>query len=188
MSPRTDIEMKGFAIRGLFKFAKHDVSGGIPSLLERLDPADRELFEEPILTTSWYPYRAFTVLLDGLVEARGGSPERMFEVGEFSGTQDAGTIFRIVLTLASVERVIGACPRFWKRYCSVGDFDLEFVEPGRVEVALNGFPEIHPGHCHLAAGWMKGLGESAGARQAVVEQTRCVHRGAERCEFVATWS
>lgn len=187
MADVTGIAMKGFAFRGLFRFAKKTLPGGIPALLESLEPADRQLFDETILTTSWYPYHAFTVLLDGLIEAKGGAPEEMFAVGEFSGTQDAGTIFRIVMTLASVERVVGACPRFWKRYCSAGDFDPTLVEPGRANVALNGFPEIHPGHCHLAAGWMKGIGETAGAKSVAVKQTHCVHRGDSRCEFAATW-
>lgn len=153
-----------------------------------LAAADAAYYDDPILTTSWYPYRAFTALLEAIVRAKGGRNEELFEVGVFSGSQDADTIFRIVMSLASVERVISACPRFWKRYSSAGDFEIQLVEKGRVEVALTGFPDIHPGHCHLAAGWMKGLGETAGAKNASVQQTRCVHHGDPRCEFVATWS
>lgn len=181
-------EIKGFAIRGLLRYAKETIPGGIPALLDTLAPADRNLFSDSIFTTSWYPYRTFTALLDALIEAKGGAPETMFEVGEFSGSQDAGTIFRIVLTLSSVKRVIAACPRFWKRYSTAGDFEILEIEDGRVGVALVGFPEIHPGHCHLAGGWMKGLGERAGAKNAAVEQVRCVHRGHSRCEYLATWS
>jgi predicted hydrocarbon binding protein len=184
----SDIEIKGFAIRGLLRYAKQTLPGGIPSLLDSLEPTDKELFSDSVLSTSWYSYRTFTALIDGLIRAKGGSPTKMFEVGEFSGTQDAGTIFRIVMTLSSVKRVIGACPRFWKRYSTAGDFELLSIEDGKVDVALVGFPEIHLGHCELAAGWMKGLGESAGAKNAAVKQTRCVHRGDQRCEFVATWS
>lgn len=184
----SNVEIKGFAIRGLLRYAKQTLPGGIPALLGSLQPADRALFDDSILTTSWYPYRTLTALLDALIEALDGSPARMTEVGEFSGRQDAGTIFRIVMTLSSVKRVIGACPRFWKRYSTAGDFEILEIEDGRVHVALVGFPEIHPGHCALAGGWMKGLGESAGAKNADVRQIRCVHRGDPRCEYVATWS
>lgn len=182
-----EVEIKGFAIRGLLKYAKERTPGGIPALLGSLDPYDRDLFAQSILTTSWYPYRTLTALIEALMSAGGSSAEGMHEVGEYSGKQDAGTIFRIVMTLSSVKRVIGACPRFWKRYCSAGDFEILQIEDGRVEVALVGFPNIHQGHCNMAAGWMKGLGETAGAKNAVVRQTRCIHRGAPRCEYVATW-
>ena len=165
-------------------------------MLDTLAPSDRALFESRILTSSWYPYRTFTSLLEAIDretptangEGNHRGPSRMFRVGEFSGSQDAGTIFKIVMTLSSVERVISACPRFWKRYCTEGAFEVLEVEKDRLRVALVDFPDIDPRHCELSAGWMKGLGEAAGARNAALEKTHCVHRGDARCEYVGTWS
>ena len=184
-----DIQIKGFAIRGVLRYVKQTgLAGGIAPLIQTLGPGDQALFQDSILSTVWYPYRTFTALLRAISRELEDSPAKMFEVGEFSGRQDAGTIFRIVMSLSSVERVVAACPRFWKRYCTGGDFEILTVEKGHVHVALNDFETIDPNHCQLAGGWMLGLGETAGARNAVVEQIQCVHRGDPRCEYEGHWS
>lgn len=185
----SDPKIKGFAIRGVLRYVKNTgLAGGISSIIEGLEPAERELYADPILASVWYRYRAFTALLDSVNRELGDSGPNMYAVGEASGQQDAGTIFRIILSLSSVERVIGACPRFWKRYCTAGEFEILSVEKGHVHVALNDFASIDPNHCQLAAGWMKGIGVSAGAREAVMEQVKCVHRGDSRCEYEGSWS
>lgn len=183
------IRIKGFAVRGLFKFIKKSgYAGGIEGLLATLDDEDRTLFDQKILSSSWYPYETFTVLLEAIDRELGeGDGSYLERVGEFSGSQDAGTIFKVVLTLASIERVISVTPPFWKRYCDHGWFEPLEVKNGRLEIRLREFPQIHPGHCRLIGGWIQGLGISAGARNARVEQTACVHRGDPHCFFSATW-
>lgn len=184
------IQIKGFAVRGLLKYVKrHAREGGIGALLADLPAADAALFDQRVLSSAWYPYATFTVLLEAIDRKLGtGDLSYLARVGESSGREDAGTIFKVVLTLASIERVIAIAPPFWKRYCNRGWFEPMSVSPGHLEIRLHRFPDIHPGHCRLIAGWIKGLGLTAGASEARVEEVACVHRGDSFCEFNATWS
>lgn len=184
------VQIKGFAVRGLLKYVKrHAREGGIRAFLADLREEDAALFDQRVLSSSWYPYATFTVLLEAIDRKLGtGDLSYLERVGESSGREDAGTIFKVVLTLASIERVIAIAPPFWKRYCNRGWFEPVSVSPGHLEIRLHGFPDIHPGHCRLIAGWIKGLGLTAGAREARVEEVACVHRGDSCCEFNAAWS
>jgi predicted hydrocarbon binding protein len=185
-SPR----VKGFAIRGLLKYVKHSGwSGGIPRILATLSAEERSCFSERILSSSWYPYVAFTSLLQAIDREIGDDDlSSLCQVGESSGRHDAGAIFKIVRSLSSIERVIAGANLYWRRYCDRGRFEVVEVSSGRVQLRLHDFPDIHPGHCELITGWIKGLGLSAGARDAETRQHKCVHRGDPYCEFHATWS
>jgi predicted hydrocarbon binding protein len=183
------IQIKGFAVRGLLKYVKESGHpGGIPALLAGLDPAAMRHFENKILSSNWYPYEAFVGLLHA-IDAELGQGDRavMPSIGEFSGRQDAGSIFRFVAALSSIESIVQRADFLWQRYCTRGRFEVVELEPGRLRLALDEFPEIDRAHCALIAGWIRGLGEAVGAHQANFEQTSCVHRGDGRCEFAGTW-
>lgn len=182
--------IKGFAIRGLLKYVKESGHpGGIPALLERLEPAAAAHYETKILSSRWYEYAAFTGLLHALEAGlAGGDQARLEAVGEFSGRQDAGSIFRFVAALSSIEAIAQRAPFLWQRYCTSGRFEVLECADKRLHLALEEFAEIDSAHCALIAGWIRGLGEAAGARQPDFRQVRCVHAGDPRCEFAGSWS
>ncbi len=182
--------IKGFAIRGLLKYVKQsEYPGGIPALLERLPEPAAGHYRTKILSSRWYPYEAFLGLLHTIDrELGGGELELVARVGVFSGRQDAGSIFRFVAALSSVEAVVRRADAFWQRYCDRGRFEVVELEPGRLRLALEEFPDIDGAHCALIPGWIEGLGQAVGARRPAVEQVRCVHRGDPRCEFSGTWA
>ncbi|MFQ5349980.1 MAG: hypothetical protein ACE5EG_06025 [Thermoanaerobaculia bacterium] len=188
MSDET-IQVKGFAVRGLLKYIKESGHpGGIPAVLARLDPALGAHFATRILSSRWYPYEMFLGLLHTIDDEIGdGDLSLMPTLGESSGRQDAGTIFRFVAALSSVESIVRRADFLWQRYCDRGRFEVLELEPGRLHLALEEFPEIDQAHCGLITGWIAGLGKAVGARWPEVEQVRCVHRGDPRCEFGATW-
>ena len=188
MADRTT-QIKGFAIRGLLKYVKESGNpGGIPALMRRLDPTVEEHYQAKILSSKWYPYEAFLGLLH-IIDSEIGQGDRamMPTLGEFSGRQDAGTIFRFVAALSSIETIVARADTLWQRYCDSGRFEVVELAPGQLSMALEGFPHIDPAHCALIAGWIRGLGRAAGAVRPDIEQVRCVHRGDARCEFAGTW-
>ena len=186
----TEARVKGFALRGLLKYVKNSgYPGGVQRLLATMPEHERSHFSEQILSSAWCPYSAFTSLLEAIDREIGqGDYRHLHRVGEFSGHEDAGTIFKVVLSLASIERVIRRADMFWHRYCDRGSFEIVEASRGHLVLRLQGFPEIHRGHCELIAGWIKGLGLCAGATEAEATQTRCVCHGDPYCEFTAHWS
>ena len=187
--PSVETSIKGFAIRGLLKYVKESrYPGGIPALLERLEPAARAHFRTKILSSNWYPYEAFLALLGAIDRELGdGDQALMPAIGEFSGRQDAGSIFRFVAALSSIEAIIRRADFLWQRYCDQGRFEVVDLEPGRLHLALADFPHIEHAHCSLIAGWIRGIGLAVGAERPRIEQVRCVHRGDPRCEFAGVW-
>jgi predicted hydrocarbon binding protein len=185
----TTTQIKGFAIRGLLKYVKQSGHpGGIPALLERLESAAAAHYGTKILSSNWYPYEAFQGLLHAIDAELGESDLALMPIiGEFSGRQDAGSIFRFVAALSSIEAIVRRADFLWQRYCGDGRFEVVELESGRLVLALEEFPHIDRAHCALIAGWIRGLGLAVGARRPSIEQVRCVHRGDDRCEFAGTW-
>ncbi len=184
------IQIKGFAIRGLLRYVKEsDHPGGIPALLDRLPPEAARHFRTKILSSRWYPYEAFLGPLHAIdAELGDGDLALMPAIGEFSGRQDAGSIFRFVAALSSIEAIVGRAAFLWQRYCDRGRFEIAELERGRLHLALAEFPEIDRAHCALIPGWIQGLGRAVGARDPAIEQVRCIHRGDPRCEFAGSWA
>ena len=187
--PSVTTRIKGFAVRGLLKYVKESGHpGGIPALLETLELADAAHFRTKILSSNWYPYEAFLALLHAIDrELGGGDLALMPAIGEFSGRQDAGSIFRFVAAMSSVEAIVRRSDFLWQRYCDNGRFEVAELEPSRLRLALADFPHIDLAHCSLISGWIRGIGLAVGARRPRIEQVRCVHRGDERCEFAGGW-
>jgi predicted hydrocarbon binding protein len=187
--PSAATRIKGFAIRGLLKYVKESGHpGGIPAVLAKLEPDAATHFGTKILSSNWYPYEAFLALLHAVDRELGeGDQALMPAIGEFSGRQDAGSIFRFVAAMSSVEAIVRRSDFLWQRYCDNGRFDVPELERGRLRLALTDFPHIDLAHCSLIAGWICGIGLAVGARRPQIEQVCCVHRGDERCEFAGTW-
>ncbi len=183
-------QIKGFAIRGILKYVKSKgVAGGIPTVLAKL-PADvAPSFKAPISSSSWYPYRAFSQLLRAVDSTIGkGDLALMPEIGRRSAQEDAGTIFKIITTIASVETIIGRSPIFWQRYSDTGLMVTLENTAGKFRSALKDFPEIDEAHCAVILGWIQGMGAASGAKTLTVKQARCVRRRDPWCEFEGTWS
>lgn len=178
--------VKGTAIRGLFRFAKDRVEGGIPETLSRLDDDDRVRFESRILASSWYPYELYGALLEALCPD--GDESFLIDLGRDLASQDAGATFKIVALFASVETMLQRSSLFWERHCDTGEFETVDVELGKGTGVLRDFPEVHPYHCRLLTGWIEGMGMAAGASEAEVTKTRCVHRGDPECRYEGRWS
>lgn len=186
----TEPQIKGFALRGLFKYVKEsEYPGGIPGLLAKLPIGAKPYFEEKILSSVWYPYAAFAVLAQ-LIEKEIGNDKgsALEEIGRSSGRRDLGSIFRFVTAILTIERVVHRAPAFWKRYCDTGELEVIDVKPGDFTVRLIGFPEIDPAHCQMIKGWIHGLGDGTGAKNVEVEMVSCIHRGDSSCEYRGRWS
>lgn len=182
-------QIKGFAIRGLLKYVKESTyPGGIPAILRTLDESDRAYFGDAILSSLWYPYGAFSSLARAIDrEIAKGDVSILEDVGRASGKLDLGGIFRFITAILTIERIVSRAPALWRRYCDTGELTLVDAGPGHYTVRLTGFPEIDEAHCHMISGWMRGLGDGTGARDAEIGKTACIHHGDPYCEYRGTW-
>jgi predicted hydrocarbon binding protein len=183
------ISMKGFALRGLLKSAKEN-GWDIKDLLSALPPGPRAAFDKAIVVSQWYPYEAFVGLVEALERRQGRGPRFKLsrDLGKQGARRDLGSTFRIITAMASIEFLLKRGQVFWAQYCDRGRMTLDSESRTGFAARLDDFPEIAPAHCALIEGWLEGMGEALGAEGMACRQTRCVHRGDDRCEFTAAWT
>ena len=180
-------QVKGVAIRGLLRSTK-DRGWSLPDVLAGLPEAVRPTFRSSIVASMWYPYPALTGLVETLerLHGRGGfSLTRSFGVS--AAQRDLGTTFKIITAIASLEFFLKRAQVFWAQYCDGGQLLLEGYTKNSFVLRLEGFPDVHPGHCALIEGWLEGIGLAVGAEGNTCHETSCVHKGGSRCEFTSTW-
>lgn len=164
------------------------------SVAAGVDSAWSEVFEHKIRPATWYPYGAYQSLLveiESNIAAR-GDYDTMHDVGLWTAERDLGGILRIVAAFLSPESVVkrgfGSWGQtYWSRFCDAGSVRLAHLGDGSARIALDGFPEIAPQHCHLMEGWWQTLTRSAGGLAPRVDQSLCVHRGDPCCEWRGHW-
>jgi hypothetical protein len=181
-------QVKGLAVRGLLKSVKES-GWSIPAVIAAMPEAQRAVFARPIVVSAWYPYDAFASLLSTVDQMHGqGDLALCRDLGRTGAVRDLGTTFRIISIMTSVEFVVKRGQVFWSKYCDTGTMVLEKHREGGFKGRLEGFPGVAHGHCRMIEGWLEGMGTALGAKDMATQQTRCVHQGADCCEFEARWS
>lgn len=181
-------ELKGSVLRGVFRDAKEIVPGGTERLKQALPQHIREAhFSSNIIHGSWYPYEAFSALLDAYAELPGNSRLEAFRrLGERMAERDFTTLLKVYAMVVSPRRLADVPRKVWEQRfrgagsatCVVGERDFRFT--------ISDFPSIHPMHCAI----MVGYGEFAGRRNTKTFTSlhdQCVHSGSRVCSFLSQW-
>ena len=183
-------KIKGTAIRGALKYVKESgYPGGIAAIIAELPEESSTHFKRQILSGIWYPYEAYSSLLE-VIDKRIGHDDLslMPEVGRFAALQDSGSIFKIITTFFTVEKLLERVSFFWGRYCDEGVFETRDVETGRGTGVIRDLEGISKHHCHLIQGWVEAMAIQAGATEASCRKVKCVHRGDPWCEYQGEWT
>ncbi len=148
----------------------------------------RKLLENQVMPFFWYD---FGLLLDvdlAIIDlTMSGSSERMFGFGLVLGAHDVGTVYRVFLSIASPAFVLKKVAALGSLYFKESTLSFTPAErqAGRVELVGRCMPRYM---CHFGiSGWLTAVLEAANARNVAVEHTRCVHSGAERCQWQCRW-
>ena len=190
----SECRVKGVTILGLIKLVKKRATDAdMQRVLDRLDAADREVFDERILVSTWYPYRIFHNLLASIDEILGqGDGALAHEIGRVSAEMDLTTVYRSILSFLSPGFVTKRALAAWKNYYSPGQWEVvEEEKDGDTRLLrcrLAGFSTLSRVHCLNIVGWCEKFIELLGGKDIVVKESACIHSGAEHCEFLLTWS
>ncbi|NOZ85522.1 MAG: hypothetical protein GXP49_04540 [Deltaproteobacteria bacterium] len=191
-----DFKVKGITILGLVKLVKKKASSEeMASVIDNLDPADREVLQDRILVSSWYPYRVFNNLLESIDKVLGnGDGKLAYEIGRMSAERDLTTVYRSILSFLSTGFVTKKAFAAWKNYYSSGE--LELIQDARDEqdrgrrvmkVRMKEFRTLSTFHCMNIVGWCEKFVELLGVSDVSVEETSCIHKGGDHCEFLLSW-
>jgi hypothetical protein len=182
------IGIKGTTIRGVLRSIK-DNDWPVPPLLASLPPTAREHYATQIVPSTWYPYPAFTALLEAIDRSYGKpGADVVEEIGRSVAVRDLGTTFRLLLNLAKIEFVGQRAHVMWARHCNRGECRMPSFSSTGCLGEIRDFPEVHPIHCRYMVGWIQGLATGIGAENARTTHTRCSKRGDPICEYTTRWT
>jgi len=188
-----EAQANGRAFLGLIRYVKqsHGAQGDLvlSLIVKNASPLVQQVFSERIRIQSWHPYQAFGDLLRAMDRKLGhGDPEFFQKVGALSGKLDINSILKVYLSMANPERLINSCGKVWESYYrNAGQMVAISTAPDNSVVRILDFPEMHPLHCSLMAGWMMATMQSLGLKLHGGEEVKCMHLGDPYHEFRGKW-
>jgi len=185
--------VKGVTILGLIKLIKKRASNeDMDEVIARLPDGDRQVFDERILVSTWYPYSTFHSLLVSIDEVLGkGDGSLAREIGRISAEMDLTTVYRSILSFLSPGFVTKRALAAWKNYYDPGHWEVLAEEKTGdrrlLKCRLADFRTLSKVHCLNIAGWCEKFMDLLGCTEISVREVSCVHDGADSCEFEIAW-
>jgi len=107
-------------------------------------PADRRREYDELLAVSWCRCTTITMVIEAVAAEVGRQPlELDAEVVRVGVQKTFGTLWRLLLRMASDGQIVTRAPVLYGKTYDKGAFSARMVEPGHAECVLTGFPEIH---------------------------------------------
>jgi predicted hydrocarbon binding protein len=182
-------KIKGFAIRGLFRYLKENAPGRTAEIVKTLPPESAAVLERPVIASSMYPYRVFADLLRSIDRHLGRGDLKLCQtVGDYAAQQDISGMFKVMLSVFSPKTTLERSNLFWSKYCDTGKLSVVKADPKDALMRMEDFPDIDEAHCYLMSGWIRRFATMTGGKNVVVKHDRCVHHGAPQCEWHGEWS
>jgi len=186
-----EANVTGAAFLGLIRHVKDSAGAEVlADIVASAGPSTGNVFASPIRIRAWYPYSAYTAFLTS-IDAKLGQSDLAYcrSLGEFAGTRDLGTIFKIYVAISSPERLIRSCTKVWSSYHkNAGEMRALAWAPEETILRIDGFPAMHKGHCLLMEGWMLRTMDTIGCRVLPgARETTCMSNGGAFHEFRCQW-
>jgi uncharacterized protein (TIGR02265 family) len=182
-------QVKGIVVVATLRFLGERFGDeALRSLLAELEPADRAVLEEP-LVSAWYPLPAVLRLMRVAHRRFGAQMPRIYrEMGRASADYGFNTVYRVFFKLGSPQFIISRGSRVFSTYFRRGRLDVTEAGPGFSNAEMRDLEDAGPEYCERILGWITRTLELSGAKQSQVGHIRCVHRGDPVCRFEGTWT
>jgi hypothetical protein len=139
---RAPFNAKGLVYLGARDFYAERVPGGWEAVVAKLGPDVAQFFEQQFLTGGWYdvmPILTISRAAAGLAETPWPRLARQNAV--WLAERDLRGIYRLVVSIASVERIVERLPELSLRYFDFGDAAGKMVDEKTFEADRYGIPE-----------------------------------------------
>ena len=109
------------------------------------------------------------------------------EMGKFAGK------FSIVIRLfmghlVSLEKITKEAPKMWRKYFTLGDFNIvEFNKEEKYVILRIENYRLHPIHCQTLRGYLSSILQIVVKKPVTGEETKCIFKGDEYHEYLLKW-
>lgn len=184
-----DPQLKGSAYLSTLTFIEtHFGAPAKDRVLARLSDEDRAILGHMVLPIQWYPLAPFPRLLRAMDEEVGrGDLSLVTERGTWAAVQDMRTVHKVLLKLLTPAWVVDKAMKLWPNFHTSGHWESKRVGDKGARAELKQLGIVDEAICASLKGWMLGLLQLAGARQASVEHVECRGRGDGNCVYQLSW-
>jgi hypothetical protein len=139
---RAPFNAKGLVYLGALDFYAERVPGGWEAVVAQIDPKAAPFFEQRFLTGGWYD--VMPILTASRAAARVAHspwPRLVRQNAVWLANRDLRGIYKVVVSIASVESVVQRLPELSLRYFDFGDAAGKMVDDKVFEADRYGIPE-----------------------------------------------
>ncbi len=184
-------KVKGSALRSSVAFLQDRLGAeGFRRVLEKMDPGDRSILENPILQSNWYEFSLMLRLMEAATPLlpHPGARSLPWELGRFSAEHGLTTLYRVFFKVADPGFIIRKASQVFSNYYDTGTMEMVSLENKVAVLRLTGFDQPGTVFCERLQGWMERTLEMSGAKTIVMSHPKCLARGDAFCEFQGRWS
>jgi len=139
---RAPFKAKGLVYLGAHDFYAERVPGGWQAVVAQLEPEAAPFFEQRFLTGGWYDVMPILTLSRAAAHAASSPwPRIVHQNAVWMAERDLRGIYRVIVSIASVERVVERLPELSLRYFDFGDAAGKMVDDKVFEADRYGIPE-----------------------------------------------
>ncbi len=163
--------------------------GALEDVARRLSPEHRAIFESPVLPFVWQPFPVMAAIDHAIVAGpMHGDVTLMKRFGATIARYDLPTLYKVLFKIGTPAFLLKRVGVVYQTYIRGGTVASSDVTSTSATVTLTeGTLPFY--FCDQGIpGWFTAAVELSGGTNVQVHQSACVHRGAPRCVWKATWS
>lgn len=162
---RPVVDIKGVALRSLLEVLDARYGGELRQALMESVPAEtREVLEEPVLASKWYPVTVYRDVHVAAQRAMGSGPPMARELARAAVIRDFEGVYRHVVGVLRPHWLMGWAPRQINRYFRGVGVDMEEVRAGYARATLFSFHGFDESMWEDMIGSMEAILEVCGGR------------------------
>ncbi|MDI6740386.1 MAG: hypothetical protein QME74_08495 [Candidatus Edwardsbacteria bacterium] len=184
------MKAKGSALVPLREFVlKKFGEQGQQQWLAALPPASRQIHEQPLLTSCWYPFiDGFLVPVEQMCRLfYKGDPRGAWEFARYAADTELHTIYKVFVRISTPEFLMRNAGLIIKSYFS--DAEIKIVESGRgmMRMRISNVDTPHVLFDHVVGGWTEQAFEICGCRNLSTSIVQSAVDNREFTEYHIAW-
>lgn len=183
-------EVKALGYEGRARYLEQRLGAeGLQRFAAKLSPEAREALLRPALASAWVSFAPMFEIEQAMIrELMGGDASQFKALAMALARRDVPTIYQFVLRVAGPGLVLKRLSVMYTSRVRPGNLVAERLNDREAIGRLEGGVIPYYTCEHNVAGWICVGLELAGARDVVVKQASCVHRGDASCRWSVRWS
>ena len=181
-------QIRGAAIKEIIKYIlKEEGKDGLGKLEDAMEKIGYSIKDRNIKAMKFYPLGLEATVLVAVKRLFNYDDKKFQEMGKFAGK------FSIVIRLfmgylVSVEKIVKEAPKMWRKYFTLGDFEIvELNEKEKYVILRIKNYHLHPTHCQTLIGYLSTILQIVVKTPVTGEETKCTFRGDEYHEYLLKW-